>query len=110
MVDKDDMIAFSGIGLIAILLGAVIGIGIYEKKAKNTYRKALIQYADTDRNGIVTNAEGDAFDSVLFKDKGITLTPGDMPRYSNGRSVSWEKIAQWTKEYKPSSLEAESSK
>jgi len=64
------------------------------------YNSALVTYADTDKNNIVSKVEEEAFKSDFLKGKGAVFV-NDWPTYSTGDLASRDSIRKWLEEYKP---------
>lgn len=99
---------------LGIAVGVALGAGLYfgiMKPAKiklefnKIYTQALFQYADTNKDGIISSAEQDEFDRKLLSGKGVTslhgaLMQGQMPLHKDGTIVSKEALVEWIKNYK----------
>ena len=93
--------------------GSALGVGlalsflvakpfIDDSRFRRAYENALMIYADTNRDGLVSSSEQDAFDIDLLKDKNVTLLPHRMPQYKDGSEVPTSTVTQWIREYTPS--------
>jgi hypothetical protein len=87
----------AGIAAIPISYG-IIGYTIYETQFDKKYNQALVEYADTNKEGLVFSIEKDNFIIDLLKDKEVTLIPDQMPKYKNGANIPNETGAKWIKE------------
>src|SRR3989344_7726373 len=97
--------------IVAGVLGSGIGFGSYFVLIKpltegaefnRGYENALIQYADTNKDGFISAAERDAFDLDLLRVKNESLICNRMPRYRNGDKVPMATVTEWIENYKPS--------
>jgi hypothetical protein len=70
---------------------------------ENAYNRALVQYADTNHDGIIINAEKDAFLVEALKDKRIMMMPPGVPRYEDGTKVPITTLTEWIEDYTPPS-------
>ena len=91
-----------GIGICAGAYFGLIKPSIDSAEFNRTYENALIQYADTNKDGFISATERDAFDRDLLKDKNVTLIVGQMPKYQNGDRVPRTTVTEWIKNYNPS--------
>ncbi len=105
---KQNILNPNVVGMVAC---AIVGIPLFyvycneeyqTRKYNHTYENALIKYADTNRDGIVSAVEKDAFCTDLLKDKGVTLIDGRMPKFLNGNEVPIETLTEWIEKYQPS--------
>jgi len=95
--------------IVGVTLITIIGLtswgmkqdGIRREYAQ-TYSQALLNYADTNHNGLFSTAEVDEFHRKLLKGKGVILIPDNPPKYRDGAPVPVEVLTEWIKNYRPS--------
>jgi hypothetical protein len=70
------------------------------------YHHALFQYADKNKDGLISASEQDKFNVKLISDKRVILTKtlfsGDILKYRDGTTVPIQVVTEWIKNYKPS--------
>ena len=94
------VICVAGAGLYFVI-NPVIESARIKKEYIQTYQQALFQYADTNKDRLISASEKDEFDRRLLSDKGVTLIPENMPKYKDGRTVPTEVVTEWIRHYQP---------
>ncbi|HLC97344.1 MAG TPA: hypothetical protein VJC21_01005 [Candidatus Nanoarchaeia archaeon] len=94
---------FLGVPLLlygGIAYEATIGL---RNRFETAYETALIRYADTDHNNVISPAEKEAFDAGLLREQGMILLPDEeQPRYSStGEEVPLRTLIDLVEDYLP---------
>jgi hypothetical protein len=104
-MDKDEAIVLGIVGAIAIgAMGLTIPKAYKETRYQNNFVQKLQQYADTNRDGVISSDEVDAFNRSWLKGKGVTFISGVPPqelRYASGKEVGLEARTDWLRVYPP---------
>jgi len=103
--------------LTGLIIGTMIYYGINMEKniaIINSYKTALIQYADKNDDGNISQEEESAFNKDLFRDKNVILVNnhnGEFKmqcingkfeiQYRNGELVSRDSLKTWIETYEP---------
>ena len=72
------------------------------KAVYKAYNNAVVQYADTNKDGVITTEEKKSLEYNILKGK---MVDGNYPLlnaiYADGRAASGKEITKWIEEYKP---------
>ncbi|MBI5064673.1 hypothetical protein HZA97_00425 [Candidatus Woesearchaeota archaeon] len=107
MPNKEEIIVGSIIGGFIGLIGFIIYTGVTEEMTRNklnkTYTEALYNYADTDRNQVISPQEKEVFIERIVEGKNAIYITDDK-RYQfrfkdTGKGVSDATLTEWIDEY-----------
>lgn len=86
----------------AVIIGCLVYVPIRDSRYQKTYTSQLVQYADTNEDGIVDKEEKDKFNYDLLKDKGVVYNYGEDLKQV---AIPKNTLIKWLEEYKPRNRE-----
>jgi actin-related protein len=99
---------FSFVGIVGMCTSAIVDGEKDRNRFRESYGTALIRYADTNGDGIITSDEESVFNYDFLKGKGVlyngeknVFSKYPAPTYLNGEYVPVEDMAKWLDSYQP---------